>query len=236
MVNWSLALYIALALLSACLLIGSVYIAIMAKKHNHTDWGGKLYNFLDGLFRFYCYRFHGLADDKIDLPKQGGAIVVSNHVSGIDPLILIACCDRPIRFMIAKEEYERFGLKWLFKGAGCIPVDRKGRADIAFRQAKRALDNGEVLALFPHGKIHLDHEQPCRVKPGIKRLAELSGSTIYLSRISGVRGQGSVFAPIFLRSQSHIQQFPSIDKIFFQQQDALLQLGELLLGHRQSLE
>ncbi|NVK21645.1 MAG: 1-acyl-sn-glycerol-3-phosphate acyltransferase [Kangiellaceae bacterium] len=212
------------------------YIAVMAKRHNHIDWGGKLYNFLDGLFRFYCYRFHGLADDKIDLPKQGGAIVVSNHVSGIDPLILIACCDRPLRFMIAKEEYERFGLKWLFKGAGCIPVDRKGRADIAFRQAKRALDNGEVLALFPHGKIHLDHEQPYRVKPGIKRLAELSGSDIYLSRITGVRGQGSVFAPIFLRSQSHIQQFPSINQEFFERSDALLELGELLLGHRQSLE
>ncbi|NVJ67060.1 MAG: 1-acyl-sn-glycerol-3-phosphate acyltransferase [Gammaproteobacteria bacterium] len=214
----------------------------LGKKYNQVDWGSSFLNKVDGVFRYYCLNFHNLKFNGIDasanrfhLPQEGGALVISNHLSGIDPFFLIAACDRPIRFMIAKEEYERWYLKWLFKGAGCIPVDRTGRADIAFRQAKRALDKGEIIALFPHGKIHLDHEQPYRVKPGIKKLAELSKVPIFVARLTGVRGQGSVFTPLFLRSQSVVTQFPNIDFQYFEEDDSLLRLGELLLGHRSSL-
>ncbi len=214
----------------------------LGKKHNQVDWGSSFLNKIDGVFRYYCHNFHNLkfmgieADSQcFKLPKEGGALVISNHLSGIDPFLLIAACDRPIRFMIAKEEYERWYLNWLFKGAGCIPVDRTGRADIAFRQAKRALDKGEIIALFPHGKIHLDHEEPYRVKPGIKKLAEFSKVPIFVARLSGVNGQGSVFKPLFMRSNSQVQQFSNLSHEFFSEEDSLLRLGELLLGHRNKL-
>lgn len=212
-----------------------VYFRRKAKKYNHVDWGSKKLNFIDGLCRAYCVKFHRLRLEKFDLPKTGGAILISNHVSGVDPLLLIAACDRPIRFMIAKEEYERFGLNWVFKGAGCIPVDRTGRADIAFRQAKRALNAGEIIALFPHGKIHLDDVKPYRVKAGIKRLAELTKKTIVVARITGVKGQGSVFKPLFLRSHTNVTRFPNLSHDYFAQEDALQELGELLLGHRDKI-
>lgn len=222
-------------LIAVALLVFATYLKSKARKYNHVDWGSKRLNFVDGLCRAYCVKFHRLKLEKFDLPKSGGAILISNHVSGVDPLLLIAACDRPIRFMIAKEEYERFGLNWLFKGAGCIPVDRTGRADIAFRQAKRALQNGEILALFPHGKIHLDDVKPYRVKPGIKRLAELSKMPIVVARITGIRGQGSVFKPLFLRSKTQVTRFPNISYDYFANPEALQELGELLLGHRQQL-
>lgn len=222
-------------LLVVALLILGTYLGAKARKYNHVDWGSKRLNFVDGLCRAYCVKFHRLKLEKFDLPKSGGAILISNHVSGVDPLLLIAACDRPIRFMIAKEEYERFGLNWLFKGAGCIPVDRTGRADIAFRQAKRALKNGEILALFPHGKIHLDNLKPYRVKPGIKRLAELTKMPIIIARITGVKAQGSVFKPLFLRSRTEVTRFPNISYEYFDNPDALQELGELLLGHRVKL-
>ncbi|GAA4365590.1 lysophospholipid acyltransferase family protein [Kangiella marina] len=211
------------------------YLKVKSNKYNHVDWGSKTLNFIDGLCRGYCVKFHRLKLEKFDLPKSDGAILISNHVSGVDPLLLIAACDRPIRFMIAKEEYERFGLNWLFKGAGCIPVDRTGRADIAFRQAKRALDNGDTVALFPHGKIHLDEVKPYKVKAGIKRLAELTKKTIVVARITGVRGQGSVFKPLFLRSHTQVIRFPNIPYQFFSSAESLQELGELLLGHREKL-
>ncbi len=203
-----------------------------AKKYNHIDWGSPFLNFIDGLIRYYCIRFHRLDFERFSLPTEGGAILISNHISGLDPLLLIAASDRPIRFMIATEEYNRFGLNWLFKRAGCIPVNRSGRADIAFRQARRALDQGEIIALFPHGKIHLDHEEPFRVKPGIKRLAELTKHSIFVCRIVGVRGQGTIFSSLILRSRSRLLQFPTINHHFFSHENSLLHLGEVLLGHR----
>lgn len=232
-------------ILAACFLLFlaiTLYLRHIGKKYNRIDWGSGFLNVVSGLLRCYILKFHklrfkGLEGDSkgFKLPSEGGALLISNHLSGIDPFLLIAACDRPIRFMIAKEEYERFYLKWMFKGSGCIPVDRTGRADIAFRQAKRALDSGEIIALFPHGKIHLDHVEPYRVKAGIQRLAELSKTPIYIARLTGVRGQGSVFKPVFLPSQSVVTQFPTIDYKFFQEDKALLRLGQLLLGHRESL-
>lgn len=230
--NVTLVIWIGIALL---VLSFAYYLKVKAKKYNHVDWGSKKLNFIDGLCRAYCVKFHRLKLEKFDLPKSGGAILISNHVSGVDPLLLIAACDRPIRFMIAKEEYERFGLNWLFKGAGCIPVDRTGRADIAFRQSKRALDKGEIIALFPHGKIHLDDVEPYRVKAGIKRLAELTQKPIVVARITGVRGQGSVFKPLFMRSNTEVIRFPNIPYEYFENPESLQELGELLLGHRQKL-
>ena len=230
----NITLIIWLLVILAVFLLG-YYLKVKAKKYNHVDWGSRKLNFVDGLCRAYCVKFHRLKLEKFDLPKSGGAILVSNHVSGVDPLLLIAACDRPIRFMIAKEEYERFGLNWVFKGAGCIPVDRTGRADIAFRQSKRALDKGEIIALFPHGKIHLDDVKPYRVKAGIKRLAQLTQKPIVVARITGVRGQGSVFKPLFMRSHTEVIRFPNISYQYFEHDDSLQELGELLLGHRQEL-
>lgn len=234
-----LIIFIACLLLFLAILF---YLNHIGKKYNRIDWDSGFLNVVSGLLRCYILKFHNLKFNGLEgdttgfkLPTKGGALLISNHLSGIDPFLLIAACDRPIRFMIAKEEYERFYLKWMFKGSGCIPVDRAGRADIAFRQAKRALDSGEIIALFPHGKIHLDHVEPYRVKAGIQRLAELSKTPIYIARLTGVRGQGSVFKPVFLPSYSVVTQFPTIDYSFFQEDNALLRLGELLLGHRQSL-
>ena len=162
-----------------------------------ADWGGAYVNWLDGWTRIICRYLHGLSDIQLDLPVQGPAIVVANHVSGLDPLLLIAASRRPLRFLIATEEYQRPILHWLFRLAGCIPVDRKGRPQQALRAARRALEQGEVLALFPHGRIHLDTDPPRPIKGGSVRLAAWSEAAIYPVRIDGVKAQGKVLLAPF---------------------------------------
>lgn len=171
------------------------YIGYRAAK---VDWQLKGINWVDGLIRLLCKHVHGLNEtQQVPLPANGPAIVVANHVSGLDPLLLISACRRPLRFLIAREEYERPGLNWLFKASGCIPVDRSGRPEKALRQALRALEQGEVVVLFPHGKIHLDSDPPLKIKGGVARLACWSRAPIYPVRIEGVKGQGKVaLAPL----------------------------------------
>jgi 1-acyl-sn-glycerol-3-phosphate acyltransferase len=187
--SWSVLAFI-LATLFALLL----YLSHRAAR---VDWQRKGINWIDGLVRLLCKHFHHLDDSQqIPLPATGPAIVVANHVSGLDPFLLISACRRPLRFLIAREEYERPGLHWLFKASGCIPVDRAGRPEKALRQALRALEQGEVIALFPHGKIHLDSDPPLKIKGGVARLAIWSQAAIYPVRIAGVKGEGQVaFAP-----------------------------------------
>ena len=172
------------------------------KSKANADWGSETLNIIAGLNRFMCYRYHRLSGDVISLPEQGGAIVVANHVSGLDALLLIAACNRPLRFIIAKEQYQRFGVHWLLSRIGCIPVERQARPERAFRAALRMLAQGEVVALFPHGTIHLDSDPPRRLKAGVVKLAKLSGCPIYPVRLDGIKAQGHTILSIPVRSNA----------------------------------
>lgn len=175
-----------------------------------ADWGHAWLNRLDGLNRIFCRRFHRLRAAHLPLPAHGPALVVANHVSGLDPLLMIAAAHRPLRFLIAREQYERFGLRWLFRAANCIPVERGGNTHRALAAARRALQRGEVVALFPQGRIHLEHEPPARLKRGILHLARVSGAPVYPLRIDGVRGAGHTVSAVFLRSHARLTMFPHL--------------------------
>jgi 1-acyl-sn-glycerol-3-phosphate acyltransferase len=177
---------------------------------NRADWGHKWVNRLDGLNRIFCRRFHRLRHEELALPEKGGALVASNHVSGLDPLLLVAASPRPLRFMIAREQYERWWLKCLFRSIGCIPVERSRNPRAAFRAARAALERGEIVALFPHGRIHLDHHPPAPLKRGIALMAGTTGVPIVPVRIEGVRGQGLTVAAVFLRSRARVRTFAQI--------------------------
>jgi 1-acyl-sn-glycerol-3-phosphate acyltransferase len=177
---------------------------------NRADWGGKWLNRLDGLNRLFCRRYHRLRHGRVPLPARGPALVVANHVSGLDPLLMIAACRRPLRFIIAREQYERRWLKPLFRAIGCIPVERLANSRPALRAARQALEAGEVVALFPYGRIRLDDEPPGRLKRGVLHLAEQTGAPIVPLRIDGVRGQGHTVTAVFLRSRVRIWSQPPL--------------------------
>ncbi len=173
-----------------------------------ADWGHAWLQPLDGLNRLFCRHYHRLSSQPLPLPEQGGAIVVANHLSGLDPMLLLAASPRPLRFLIATEQYQRRGLNWLFRAVGCIPVDRHARPEKAFREALKALQQGEVIAIFPHGTIHLDSEPHRPLKPGAVRLAELAHCPILPVRLDGMQAEGEIFKPVFRRAHARIQVRP----------------------------
>lgn len=196
-------------IIAAVLALGGgwlVYRAIkICEAANEADWGGRWLNRLDGLNRIFCRRFHGLPRQVLKLPAHGGVLVASNHVSGLDPLLLIAASRRPLRFMIAREEYERWWLNWLFRAIRCIPVDRSRDPHKALYAARRALAAGEVVALFPQGKIHPDHLPPAPLRRGIVLLSQMTGAPIVPVRINGVRGQGFAVAAVLIPSKADLE-------------------------------
>jgi len=151
-----------------------------------------------------------MEDVRLDLPPGGPAVVVSNHVSGLDPLLLIAAADRPLRFIIAREQYVRPCLHWLFRAVGCIPVDRAGRPERALRDALAALRDGEVVAIFPHGRIHLPSDEPRPIKRGAVFLAAVSACSIYPVRISGITAAGQTVRAVFIRSRVEMEVLPTL--------------------------
>lgn len=202
------------------------------ERANVADWGNKWVNRLDGLNRLFCHKFHRLRYDSLPLPETGAALVVANHVSGLDPLLMTAASARPLRFMIAREEYDRWWLRWLFKSIGCIPVERESNPRAALHGARRALLNGEVVALFPHGRIYLDDQPAPELKRGAVLLTKITGAPIYPLRIEGVRGQGLTVIAVFLRSRALLRCFTPLTLQDRSAEELLRDLGGVLSGNK----
>lgn len=209
-----------------------IYIGLRA---NEADWGSIRSNILDGLLRIFCKCYHRLRFDMIPLPESGPAIIASNHISGLDPFLIFASCKRPVHFMIASNQYYRFGLTWLFKLGGCIPVDMEGRSDGAIRTALKALEEGKVVALFPQGGIHRAHQPRSRLKRGVHKLAELSGAPVYPVRISNVRGAGFVAKGVILRGEARLKSFAPIGCAAMDRHACLDELALCLKIHEHGL-
>ncbi len=201
---------------------------------NRTDWGNPWLNRLEGLNRIFCMRYHRLNATGLRLPAEGPVIVAANHISGLDPMLLVASARRPLRFLIAREQYERFGLQWLFRAMGCIPVDRRGRPERAMLAAVRALERGEAVALFPHGRIHLPDEPPLRLKGGAVRLARLVNCPITPARISGVSAPGTIFMAVLLRSHARVKSFHPITVEGRDEKEVLEALAAIIEGRGQA--
>ena len=200
------------------------------RRAQRADWGAGWLNFLDGLNRIYCRRVHDLDDLQLEIPDSGPAIVVSNHVSGLDPLMLIAASHRPLRFLVAREQYVMPWFSWRFRAVGCIPVDRQRRPERALREALKTLQKGEVVALFPHGKIHLDSDPPRKLKPGAAKLAQATGAPLIPVRITGVRGEGHVLPALFFPSRIEIHTYPVIECSGLATEQILERLTTILNG------
>ncbi|MDH5630984.1 MAG: 1-acyl-sn-glycerol-3-phosphate acyltransferase [Gammaproteobacteria bacterium] len=211
-----------------------VFLIWIGKKNNQADWGHGATNVLDGLLRVYCKRFHRQGDVQIEIP-DGKILLAPNHISGIDPFLIITATRRPIRFMVAKEEYEKPLLNWMFRAAGCIPVDRTGRVEGAFRSALRALEAGELVAIFPQGGIHRDDEPRHRIKPGIIRLSKLSGCAILPIKIKGVGAPGTVAQSVVKRSHIEFDVHPVVSPELVQTEEFRHGLADWFLDKQDSI-
>ena len=210
------------------LVIGFIWLMRIGDVENIADWGNKTANRIDGLNRLFMRSYHRIPTVSIDLPAEGPAIVVANHISGLDAFILLASCSRPLHFLIAQKEYDRFGFKWLFDLAGCIPVEHTTRPERALRAALHALRDGKVIALFPFGRMHLDSEL-VKIKGGVAVLAGRSGATIYPARIEGTAVRKQVMPAMIKRG--HPRLFP-LDPIRIEENESpremLRRLSEVL--------
>ena len=117
-----------------------------------------LLRFVAFLLSRLIYRFDVQGDRH--LPTTGAAVVVCNHVSYVDALLLMAASPRPLRFIMDHRIFAVPVLGWLFRLAKAIPIapERENPAAYAaaFEAADRVLADGDLLCIFPEGSITRD--------------------------------------------------------------------------------
>lgn len=121
----------------------------------------------------FVYRFKVTGD--LNIPTEGAAVLVCNHVSFVDAVLLMAASPRPIRFVMDHRIFKVPVLGWLFKLAKAIPVapqkEDPAAYEAAFRESAKVLREGDLLGIFPEGAITKDGTlQP--FKGGIMKILE----------------------------------------------------------------
>ena len=119
------------------------------------------------------YRFKVTGDH--NLPTQGAAVLTCNHVSFIDPVLLMAASPRPIYFVMDHRIFKMPVLGWFFKLVKAIPIASRSEDPVlyeaAFEAAAKVLRDGDLLAIFPEGGITKDGELQL-FKGGIMKILE----------------------------------------------------------------
>jgi 1-acyl-sn-glycerol-3-phosphate acyltransferase len=145
--------------------------------------------------RLFCRTYHNVQTrHPQQLPREGAAILVCNHISGLDPMLIQSACSRLIIWMMAREYYEVPSLTWLYKLVEAIPVERSGRDLAATRAALRALNEGRVVGIFPEGKIETD-QNLLPFQTGVALMAIKTKVPVYPAYLDGTqRGREMVDA------------------------------------------
>ncbi len=126
-----------------------------------------------------------------NIPNEGPAVLVCNHVSFVDALLVGGSIRRPVRFVMYYKIFQIPILRFIFKTAKAIPIASAREDETllaeAFDQIDKELDAGQIVCLFPEGGISTDGEVQ-RFRPGIEKIIERRGVPVIPIALGGLWG------------------------------------------------
>ena len=138
----------------------------------------------------YRIRMEGVEN----VPTQGPALIIANHVSWIDPFVLLATQQRRIRFIMDRSIYGIRGLNWLFRLGQLIPISAKDppkKIVAALREGRKALDEGYLVCIFAEGAVTRTGMM-ARFRAGFEKIARGTTCPIIPAYLGGL--WGSIFS------------------------------------------
>ncbi len=148
------------------------------------------------LMRFICwllvhsvYRLEKSGLENI--PEKGPAVLVCNHVSFVDPLVILAASPRPIRFVMDHRIFAMPVISFIFRTGKAIPIaparEDERLLNSAYDKVAEALEHGELVAIFPEGRI-TDSGELYPFRAGIRRIVERTPVPVVPLALKGLWG------------------------------------------------
>jgi 1-acyl-sn-glycerol-3-phosphate acyltransferase len=148
------------------------------------------------LMRFICWllihSFYRLDKRGLEnIPDKGPAVLVCNHVSFVDPLVILAASPRPIRFVMDHRIFRTPIVSFVFRTGKAIPIapakENEALLNDAYEKVAEALANGELVAIFPEGRI-TDTGELYPFRGGIKRIIDRTPVPVIPLALKGLWG------------------------------------------------
>jgi 1-acyl-sn-glycerol-3-phosphate acyltransferase len=185
---------VAIALLSAGCSIPQLFLAVgvanaLVAVYIYTLVPEFLMRFIAWLLVHTIYRVH--REGLENIPEEGPCIIVCNHVSYVDAVVIAACVRRPIRFVMDHRIFRVPILSFIFRAMRAIPIasSREDRAqrERAFAEAAAALAAGEIVGIFPEGRLTHTGELGA-FRPGVQRILAATPVPVVPMAVRGLWG------------------------------------------------
>jgi len=148
-----------------------------------------LMRFLVWLLIHSVYRLEKSGLEQI--PEAGPAVLICNHVSYVDALIIAAACRRPIRFVMDHRIFRLPVLNFVFRTGRAIPIasarEDPALLERAYEEIAQGLEQGDLIAIFPEGRL-TDTGEMGVFRPGIKRIVERTPVPVVPMALCGLWG------------------------------------------------
>ncbi len=150
---------------------------------NSSSFTGLLLRGIGTVIATIMYRVTAFGRERL---PEGGFLLLPNHLSWVDAVVLQLACPRPIRFVMFEEIYNQRGLNWIFRAVGALPISSK-RAKDAVKAASEAILRGEIVCIFPEGELSRTG-MLLRLKRGYELIARSANAPVvpvWLDRLWG---------------------------------------------------
>ena len=148
-----------------------------------------LLRFIAWLLIHTVHRVKGIHVDR--LPEHGAAVLVCNHVSYMDAIVIMAYSPRPIRFVMDHRIFKIPFLSWVFRTAKAIPIapakEDPWLMEKAYIEIAQALHEGDLVCIFPEGKLTATGDLN-EFKGGIMKILERSPVVVFPMALRGLWG------------------------------------------------
>ncbi|HUQ10150.1 MAG TPA: MFS transporter, partial [Steroidobacteraceae bacterium] len=159
-----------------------------------------LMRFMVWLLIHSVYRLEKTGLERI--PHEGAALLACNHVSFVDALVISAACPRPIRWVMYHRIFQTPLLSFFFRTARAIPVasarEDPAVLEAAYERIGEALSQGELVGIFPEGRLTTDGEMGV-FRGGVNRILQRTPVTVVPMALSGL------WASLFARQKGALK-------------------------------
>lgn len=170
-------------------------------------------------------------EGRVHLPAGQGAVIVCNHRGPIDPGFIARACDRPVHWMVAREYVKLPVVGWALRALQVIPTGRAGIDTAATKLALRYAGQGDLVGMFPEGRINTTANFMLPGRPGAALVALKARVPVIPCYIEGSPHDGTEFGFLFMMAKTRLVVGEPIDiSAYYGQEGDRAVLEELTRG------
>jgi 1-acyl-sn-glycerol-3-phosphate acyltransferase len=150
-------------------------------------------------------RWRAQVQGRVRPPPGQGAVIVCNHIGPIDPAFIALACDRPVHWMVAREYFQQQPTGWTLRALQAIPVGRAGVDTAATKLAMRYAKEGDLVGMFPEGRINDTSRLMLPGRPGAAMVALKARVPVFPCYIEGSPNDGTTLGFLLMTSRTRLK-------------------------------